>query len=1109
MQRQTTFKKMMKKITSLLLLVVLVGSFVGTFKLASASASRRFMPQSTYLSPVREAPMVFTGLGVSWHEVIPEGTSATLSVRFRDLNGKWSDWQAVVGEYDELEAESAAHPSAFLATPRSDALQYRIYLHTENTSISPILENISFTYINAKKKIALKADKTSVSLKGVARLTSAKIKAIAAAPKAKIAAESNSTVLTVSKTITPDARADALPSSVKIISRADWGADESLRYFTEDRPDPQLIKLDDDFYTQYSDELKIVKTVATDSNGQKLTWPLQYPAKVSKFIIHHTATTTNLDDPEKAIRDIYYWQAISKGWGDIGYNYLIDQQGNIYEGRYGGDGVVGAHAGPGNVGSIGIAILGNYQNDQVPDAVVKSLTALIKMKAAKFGIDPAGTSKFRGEDLPNVIGHRDVMKTACPGDNLYALLPAIRLAAKGDFKPKIVDKRRLVVGKENDYDYSLQKTPDILTLQPGSTKTLTVSVKNTGKKSWGPQTVFLVSNDENASTFLARSNMVGSKAYGKSIEPGSSATFNIPLQSGYNGGITTLQVFPFIDNKVKLEKYISIPVQIEQPVFDYEYVGLDLSGPYLKIGESAQAVLTLKNTGNVTWQRDGKNRFMIGTDKPRDRLSRITGAPSARLGAMKESAVKPGEIAHFNLNIKAPLTEGQYKEYWAPVIEGVKWLASNDKPLDLYVYSSPLLAKSSGVSGDLNLLPSATGVVTLEYLNAGGYTWKSSNNGFRLEIDKQNNLKIRSVTVEQDQILPGQKARIDVSFRAPNKEGVYALTLMPKVGKNDLLSRPEKIYVKVSKKSSTLTKNKTALPIVREETPVREESPAANSDKIRVAISFHANPVISGSGAFALYEGEKRLGDFAKDEKVSVTFDGEKYTISGDKQTYITSRPPRFIPNAGTILRIDNYANRPAWDTSLNNNEFRGVLEVNYYAGEMQTINELPVEDYLKGLAEISASDPYEKIKAIIVLARSYAYYYMKIGKKFPGAPFNLTDDPARSQKYLGYGFEKRNPTGVKAVNDTAGMVVKYKGNLIKTPYFSADDGRTRSAEEVWGWTDTPWLISVDDPGCKGLSMNGHGVGLSGCGALYWANKGKTFQEIIEYYFKGVTVEKL
>ena len=119
---------------------------------------------------------------------------------------------------------------------------------------------------------------------------------------------------------------------------------------------------------------------------------MQYPEEIKKIIVHHTASTKNLDDPMQAMRDIYYYHAISRGWGDIGYNYIIDTSGNIYEGRFGGEGVIAAHSGPANHGSIGIAVLGNYQSDQVPEAVTNSLNKLINLKSKIHGFNPAGKS---------------------------------------------------------------------------------------------------------------------------------------------------------------------------------------------------------------------------------------------------------------------------------------------------------------------------------------------------------------------------------------------------------------------------------------------------------------------------------------------------------------------------------------------------------------------------------------------------------------------------------------------------------------------------------------------------------------------------------------------
>jgi SpoIID/LytB domain protein len=89
------------------------------------------------------------------------------------------------------------------------------------------------------------------------------------------------------------------------------------------------------------------------------------------------------------------------------------------------------------------------------------------------------------------------------------------------------------------------------------------------------------------------------------------------------------------------------------------------------------------------------------------------------------------------------------------------------------------------------------------------------------------------------------------------------------------------------------------------------------------------------------------------------------------------------------------------------------------------------------------------KTKTIIVAARSYALYYTDPkNRKFPGKPYDGSDDPDVFQKYLGYGYEKRSPSTVRAILETNGEVITYKGTLIKPWYFNQSDGKTLSAKE-------------------------------------------------------------
>jgi hypothetical protein len=197
-----------------------------------------------------------------------------------------------------------------------------------------------------------------------------------------------------------------------VITRAGWGADESLRF---------------------------------DAAGHE-KWPPSY-FRIAKFFVHHTAGRNGDPDPAATIRSIYHYHTITQGWGDIGYNFLIDEQGRIYEGRHArayasgetptsedlaGLGARGAQAKDYNEGSIGVALLGTFDTQLPTTAARASLEKLIAWDAERHGISPTGSSTYVNpvsgiqKTFPNVAGHRDVNSTDCPGAKLYAALPSIR-----------------------------------------------------------------------------------------------------------------------------------------------------------------------------------------------------------------------------------------------------------------------------------------------------------------------------------------------------------------------------------------------------------------------------------------------------------------------------------------------------------------------------------------------------------------------------------------------------------------------------------------------------------------------------------------------------------
>jgi len=208
---------------------------------------------------------------------------------------------------------------------------------------------------------------------------------------------------------------------VNVISREDWGADESYRF-----------------------------------KDGKEDWPRSYHG-TRKLVIHHTAVKksngeTNIEKNKAEVRAIYYYHAVTQGWGDIGYNALVDASGNVYEGRYGthdipnrkiddksltADEVMvldteAGHTSGYNSGSFGVAAMGDFTSFNPPVTQILGLEKVLTYVADSRGVNVQGSSDFRRYngtwhfDLNNLIGHRNATATACPGTNLYSQIQAIK-----------------------------------------------------------------------------------------------------------------------------------------------------------------------------------------------------------------------------------------------------------------------------------------------------------------------------------------------------------------------------------------------------------------------------------------------------------------------------------------------------------------------------------------------------------------------------------------------------------------------------------------------------------------------------------------------------------
>ena len=182
-------------------------------------------------------------------------------------------------------------------------------------------------------------------------------------------------------------------------------------------------------------------------------------------------------------------------------------------------------------------------------------------------------------------------------------------------------------------------------------------------------------------------------------------------------------------------------------------------------------------------------------------------------------------------------------------------------------------------------------------------------------------------------------------------------------------------------------------------------------------------------------------------------------------------------------------------------------------------INALPFEEYLQGLGEALNTDPLEYRKAFSIASRSYALFHLQNGGKYGKDEVDHLNNTSSDQVYRGYAWETYAPNLVSATRETVGEVLKYNGKVARAVYSSDSGGTTKNACALWGGefcgADYGYLIGgVKDP--EGTTRreasvikDRHGVGMSAAGARRLAELGKTYKEILSYYYKDIFIEKV
>lgn len=837
-----------------------------------------------------------------------------------------------------------------------------------------------------------------------------------------------------------------------------------------------------------------------------------YPP-VERFIIHDTATPDN--DPYDAItriQGIYRYHAVTRGWGDIGYNYLIDQQGKIYEGRYGGNGIRAAHtyydraADNFNLGTIGISLLGTFAEQDASPAVYDSLARLIGWLAVDNNLDPSEmaklskiwntnsggyTSSYTG---PVVAGHGDVE----PGNPDPGMLDLAKV--RTDAK-KYYDKFK-------NYVY---KAPDIEKIY---------SIKNgsrTGYSTIADLTSQQISYDKLAEITQTQLDLFAENRY----------------QKYPDGTLLKIDAEPMVylvDNAMRR------PLQMTAK--EFSALGFNLKNVRPVSGEDLSRYASstpIKFTASNLLIRDTTTNKIYLTQNGRRRLFTSTSLFNA-LG-YKTNKIK--DLSHEEV---IAYLEGSMMTYKTGTLaktptDSTVYLIDSGKKREFLSYetftSLGYKIKNVITIGDEELGFYPSGIfVTLKnntLVSAGDtknlYIIQGSKKLPIISDDLLPILKLsrkNAITVSADEISHyteggSVKLATNTLFKKEGDGKIYVAKNGDKEWIPDMATFKKRKY-----KMSQVVTLKTAVFDKLYPTTQITATPATTGGQeiskvstfnplMRIAIynvPDNTNVKITANGPYNFCPASSTCVEKPTNEITELINSGSNYPYG------------KFYGVASsTIIEIASYEDRPAWRPTINYNKFRGAIEIKYsdVSKKLWAVNELPLEDYLRGVAEALNADPAEYQKAFSIIARSYALFHQQNGGKYGPSEVFYLKNTGTDQVYKGYGFEVYANNLIKAIEATTGKIMTYNGKIARALYSSDSGGVTKDSCQVFGSyfcnADYNYLRGgAKDP--DGTVHNdqkvaaSHGVGMSAIGARKLAEQGKTAEEILKYYYSGIMIEQ-
>lgn len=537
--------------------------------------------------------------------------------------------------------------------------------------------------------------------------------------------------------------AEAAPvGATRIKTRAEWGADES-----------------------------------------RMRWTPNYKRNHTKAVVHHTVTSDGGTNVAAELRSIYYFHAVTRGWGDIGYQYLVDKYGNIWQGRQGGDHVEGGHAYGWNNGTFAVSAIGDYSTRAPTSALQGAIANIIAMKFTQYGIQPFGADPFIHQEQrrdgswsdvsgtpPNILGHRDANyvagatggQTACPGSTIANMMEGLRRLTQA----------AVVTG----YTQMVRLDPNTPRgTFPGSTLSVSVVVANKGATQIPAGTTVGYQVVTSAGAVVAPGAWV---PLASALAPGATTTVSVPF-SGPPAGSWIVR-WDLRTGSAAWGTIYGTPVR-DQWIFSRDW-GADWRSDTvpgaLAAGEPRTVTATILNDGGRPWPHTGTNPVKVTWGW----TSVATGNQFPGGKASLPYTVQPGQTVTVSIPLVAPQYPTSYRlrldlEKENEFKFGEKGIAPEDSSLAVV-----LDAKASYSVGPLPPMKAdetVTVPVTVTNLGRGifpttsaspvtlGYHWYDSAGktvvyeGLRTRLPAD--------------LAPGASVALEAQVKAPSSGGTYTL----------------------------------------------------------------------------------------------------------------------------------------------------------------------------------------------------------------------------------------------------------------------------------------------------------------------------------------------